>query len=454
MDAEGLLSNELRQVRRRNMFVLLSTTLAIVGTRFLWWQVLPLHLRSLGATDAQVGTVFTVMLLLGPMQLVGGLVSDQMGRRYAIAIPSLALAPALIGGVLARHWLWMGLSVWFIGVIAAVQQPGFQALLAESATDSDRGRVFGTFYMTTAMASLLGPAAGAALLPVIGIRGLIGINAGSALAAGLARLLLLREGPFVAVAARSGAIPARLILRNRTMRRLIIVNSLYLLLLSLTTQGPFVALHAADSLAMQAQAILVLFTAGGIGALPVGVDGAGMLVDYSQGPLEATDRPLDLAIVGEGFFRVLTPDGERLTRNGVFQRDANGNLCTPEGYYLLGEDGPIQIGAGSIIIVEDGHVYLAGETEPAARIALGRVANLGALEADQNGLLDPENAGLELAPAGETILKQGFLEQANVDASGTLVGMMMALRSYEAAQRSFRLQDETLRGLLDAGRAV
>lgn len=276
MDAEGLLSNELRQVRRRNMFVLLSTTLAIVGTRFLWWQVLPLHLRSLGATDAQVGTVFTVMLLLGPMQLVGGLVSDQMGRRYAIAIPSLALAPALIGGVLARHWLWMGLSVWFIGVIAAVQQPGFQALLAESATDSDRGRVFGTFYMTTAMASLLGPAAGAALLPVIGIRGLIGINAGSALAAGLARLLLLREGPFVAVAARSGAIPARLILRNRTMRRLIIVNSLYLLLLSLTTQGPFVALHAADSLAMQAQAILVLFTAGGIGAMLAALVGGGL----------------------------------------------------------------------------------------------------------------------------------------------------------------------------------
>ncbi len=261
--------------QRRNMVVLLTTTLAIVGGRYLWWQLIPLRLRTLGADDGQVSLVFSLMLLLGPMQLAGGLVSDRLGRRYAIAVPSLALVPCLIIALLARHWLWMGVALWLIGIVGAVQQPGFQALLAESADDAGRGRVFGAFYMITALAMMLGPALGAALLPGLGIVGLMGITAGAAFVAGMARLLLLREGRFAA-AGEAVALEGRLLLREPLLRRLIVTHCLYMLLLSLTLQGPFVALHAADSLGMGEQAVNVLFALGGIGAALAALGGGGL----------------------------------------------------------------------------------------------------------------------------------------------------------------------------------
>lgn len=263
------------------MLVLLATTLAIVGARFLWWQLVPLRLRALGADDGQVSLVFSVMLLLGPMQLVGGLVSDRMGRRYAIAVPTLALAPFLVVGLLARHWMWLGVALWLIGIVGAVQQPGFQALLAESADDSERGRAFGAFYTITALAMMLGPAIGAVLLPAFSITGLMGITAGMALMAGMARLLLLREGRYAATG-QAVAVEGRMLLREPLLRRLIVVHCLYMLLLSLTLQGPFVALHAADSLGMGEQAVNVLFALGGIGSILAALAG-GRLADRYGG---------------------------------------------------------------------------------------------------------------------------------------------------------------------------
>ena len=192
--------------------------------------------------------------------------------------------------------------------------------------------------------------------------------------------------------------------------------------------------------------------AGSIGMLPMGVNSSESLVDYTQGPLEATNRPFDLAILGDGFFRVQTPQGERLTRNGTFHRDAAGNLCNADGFFLLGENGPIQIGQGTPTIMGDGNIYMPGEEQPRARIALAQVDNLGALTADENGLIDAGNAGVQIMAGAQTNMKQGFREQANVDIGGTMVNMMRALRSYEATQRTFQIQDQTVQQLMDVGR--
>ena len=276
MDTGRVLEESLTQARRRNMVVLMSTTLLIVGARFTWWRLIPLHLRTLNASDQQVGLVFTVMWLLGPAQLVGGLISDRWGRRFAIAIPSLILVPILIFGALARHWLWLAFMLWLVGIISSMQRPGFQALLAESATDDDRGRVFGGFHTIVALAMMLGPAVGAALLPLLGISGLIWATAILALIAGLGRLLLLREGQFASVASRASQIGLGEILREPLFRRLIVVNSLFLLLLSLTRDGPFVTLHAADSLGLDEQAVNLLFAIGGTGAAAISVVGGAL----------------------------------------------------------------------------------------------------------------------------------------------------------------------------------
>ena len=63
--------------------------------------------------------------------------------------------------------------------------------------------------------------------------------------------------------------------------------------------------------------------------------------DMSQGPIERTGNPLDVAIDGNGFLVVQTPRGERYTRNGALQINANGQLVTSDGYPVLGDGGPI-----------------------------------------------------------------------------------------------------------------
>jgi len=189
-----------------------------------------------------------------------------------------------------------------------------------------------------------------------------------------------------------------------------------------------------------------------IGGFTYVVEPAETEVDYRQGPLENTERPLDIAIIGDGFFRLQTPAGVRLTRDGTFHRDSAGNIVTADGYFLLGDNGPIRIGEGTPYIAADGSIYLPAQTTPAARIALGRVADVTMLQAEGDNLLNPGNTPVEIVAATQTSLKQGFVEQSNVDVSGTVVSMMLALRSYEATQRTLRLQDEALQRVLDVGR--
>ena len=68
--------------------------------------------------------------------------------------------------------------------------------------------------------------------------------------------------------------------------------------------------------------------------------------DLSQGPIEQTGNPLDVALSGDAFLVVQTPRGERYTRNGALQVNAAGELVTSEGYRVLGDGGPIQLQNG------------------------------------------------------------------------------------------------------------
>ena len=80
--------------------------------------------------------------------------------------------------------------------------------------------------------------------------------------------------------------------------------------------------------------------------------------DFSPGPLAITGEPTDLAIEGDGFFAVQTAAGERYTRNGGFQINANGQLVTNEGMPVLGDNGPIvlQPTDRNIMISKDGRI--------------------------------------------------------------------------------------------------
>jgi flagellar basal-body rod protein FlgF len=113
-------------------------------------------------------------------------------------------------------------------------------------------------------------------------------------------------------------------------------------------------------------------------------------IDYSQGTLRSTGNSLDAAIEGQGFFAIETARGERYTRAGAFQLDADGFLVTPNGDKVAGESGAIQIdpALGRVLIDAEGNVRQGAEK-------LGR---LKVVEFENPERLYAENGGLFRAP--------------------------------------------------------
>jgi flagellar basal-body rod protein FlgG len=174
----------------------------------------------------------------------------------------------------------------------------------------------------------------------------------------------------------------------------------------------------------------------------------------SQGALNTTDNPLDLAIEGEGFFQVSRPDGTiGYTRAGNFHLSAEGKIVTSDGLPLQPE---IQIpeGAQSITIGPDGtvSVTVAGQAEPSevGKIELARFINPAGLQAlggnlygetAASGTPQIGQAGLE----GRGALRQGALEGSNVNVVQELVDMIETQRAYEVNAKMVSATDEMLR---------
>ncbi|QQA42981.1 flagellar hook-basal body complex protein [Pelagovum pacificum] len=165
--------------------------------------------------------------------------------------------------------------------------------------------------------------------------------------------------------------------------------------------------------------------------------------DLSQGGLSRTGGTFDLAIEGEGFFLVLTPNGERLTRNGNFTPNAQGDLVTSDGYPVLDAGGaPVFIpqGAGTIAISSDG--TLSADGQPVGQIGVVRPLDATNL-IRENGVRFRADGGFE--PDGESRLVQGFLEGSNVDPVLQIARMIEVQRAYELGQNFLDREDERVR---------
>jgi flagellar basal-body rod protein FlgG len=175
--------------------------------------------------------------------------------------------------------------------------------------------------------------------------------------------------------------------------------------------------------------------------------GAEISPNPAQGPLEQTDRPLDLAIEGSGYFQVQRPNGQvAVTRAGTFQLDSQGRLVTPSGDPLVPSlQLPAGIDPSAVSVASDGTVAANGA--PVGRIRLVTVPAPAGLIANGDGTLSPTAASGPVRPAGGSI-QQGFVEGSNVDLADSMVGMIVAQRSFEAAASSFRTADETFTSLL------
>jgi len=169
-----------------------------------------------------------------------------------------------------------------------------------------------------------------------------------------------------------------------------------------------------------------------------------MVRNLAEGPMTATDNPLDTAISGDGYYEIETPLGPRYTRNGAFRLDADGELVTVNGDKVLDDRGnPIALPPNSrdVTITRDGAV--STNQGPAGTIRLVRFDNEQTLIKLANGLYDAD--GQDALPAEGAEIVQGMVEGSNVAGIIELTKMIDTVRSYSATGRMVNDEHERLR---------
>ena len=193
--------------------------------------------------------------------------------------------------------------------------------------------------------------------------------------------------------------------------------------------------------------------------VPVGIEiGSGVRIAatprvMSQGSVVASDKELDMAVQGEGYFMVSLPDGRTAyTRDGSFERDSTGKLTTVDGYEV--QPGiTIPDNASSVTISPDGIVsaVIGTATSPTqlGQLQLARFANKGGLESIGNNMFT-ETAASGSAQvgvpnsSGTGNIMQSYLEDANVNAVTEIADLIAAQRAYEMNARVVTGADEML----------
>ena len=186
-----------------------------------------------------------------------------------------------------------------------------------------------------------------------------------------------------------------------------------------------------------------------------GVRTVGTTKLFTPGTFEQTGNTFDVAIEGDGFFRVQLPSGDfRYTRDGAFRMDSQGRLVNSDGYLLADNITiPQDISPANIQIGADGSVngILPGATsaQTFGTIQLARFINPAGLSSEGGNLYAPtpasgnEQLGTSQQP-GFGNLRQGFLERSNVEVVTELISLISAQRAYEINSRAVRAGDEML----------
>lgn len=187
--------------------------------------------------------------------------------------------------------------------------------------------------------------------------------------------------------------------------------------------------------------------------LGTGVRVVGTAKQFTQGNLQITEQPLDMAVNGRGFFQVLLPDGQiAYTRDGQFQLNADGAVVNPDGYPL---EPAINVpeNATNITIGKDGTVTAVTDDQ-SAPVNLGQITlvdfiNPQGLQAIGNNLFKATNASGDPAEgeaglAGLGSIEQGTVEASNVEVVEELVNMITTQRAYEMNSKVVSTTDQML----------
>jgi flagellar basal-body rod protein FlgG len=178
---------------------------------------------------------------------------------------------------------------------------------------------------------------------------------------------------------------------------------------------------------------------------------------FTQGSLQRTENPLDLAINGQGFFQIQMPDGTlAYSRDGAFQRDSTGQIVTSSGYPLspaitipgdaisvtVTRDGIVEITQpGNATPTQVGNIQLASFVNPGGLQSMGE--NLF-IETGSSGTPTPNTPGTN----GTGLLNQGYVETSNVNVAEELVTMIQTQRAYEMNSKAVTTSDQMLARLV------
>ncbi len=174
---------------------------------------------------------------------------------------------------------------------------------------------------------------------------------------------------------------------------------------------------------------------------------------FSSGEVQITNNPLDLMVNGDGFFQVTMPDGTvRLTRDGSFKSDADGQIVTADGHPL---EPPVIVpgNATGVVIRTNGEVQITlpqGQANQViGQIQLAKVVNPAGMESDGKNLYSTTDASGEITLGTPGIdgfgeIGQGQLENSNVSVIDEMVGLITTQRAYEANSKTIKAADDML----------
>lgn len=188
---------------------------------------------------------------------------------------------------------------------------------------------------------------------------------------------------------------------------------------------------------MAFESLLMASTGAANGDQPVLANNT-FFTDFSAGPVKQTGNTFDLALEGEGFFVVNTPQGPAYTRQGTFQRDSAGKLVTRDGYEVAGS-GALILNGGRVEIDAKGAVQVDG-----AQVGTLQVVDFPkpyALQKIGEGLFVPANPQIVPQPAATPVVRQGFLEESNVNVVMEMAQLIETNRFFETCQKVVQAYD-------------
>ena len=181
-----------------------------------------------------------------------------------------------------------------------------------------------------------------------------------------------------------------------------------------------------------------------VGQLGLGSQVSDIVTDYSQGSMQTTGNPMDLAIQGNGFFIIETPQGERYTRDGNFYKSATNRLVTVNCQNVLDDRGrPIDLPPEAVHVTINENGAISADGNPVARLGFVEFAAGRDAVAKEGASLYRAMEGQQPIP-GTGSIQQGALERSNTEIVSEMVNMIANYRSYEASSKAVVTQDNLL----------